>query len=234
MKRPYVNALSFFIVVALLMSGCATRQQTVVTQRHAFLNESLFISAPPRLTAPVVQALRSDQSLNDGGVSVQISAFAPQTATSRVKTMAYIDALTDAQTKAQAIAARLHITLGRVASVAEVSAGSYSSAAEAGTPQKLQSVRPVVSSQADGLTTLAVTYGGSIPIAVYGNSRGMQQFPSAGSAEGVQVSLQGQGTDFAAASAKMQRAEDEVKAVSRRIGGPDAQVTIRSASSNSY
>jgi hypothetical protein len=92
----------------------------------------------------------------------------------------------------------------------------------------------VISPQSNGLTMLAVTYSGGVPISVFGISRGVPQPPVAGTSDAVQVSLQANGLDFATASAKMRRAEDEVKTVSQHIAGPAAQVTIRSASSNNY
>jgi hypothetical protein len=176
--------------------------------------------------------MQANAGIDDSQASVRITPSMVAARTTLLESQAYVSALADAREKAAAIARRLGVRLGSVASVSEVAPdgrGGYDAAySAAGT----MSGRPMVNAPASGVVTLAVTFdAGATPISVFGVYAGTRPPTALGDADGVWVTIAARGENFAAAELRMRSVESAVRAIALTYR---AKITVTDADANSY
>lgn len=223
------------LFLLLPLCACAVRPP-VANPLRANAGETLQIRLTAAAVPQTIRALQNEPALNDGAIGIQIAPMIPPRRTSEVQTQAYVAALADARAKAEAIAARLGLTVGRVRGVAEIArSGMGYGYISAQMPMKAAVEHVEVQGPANGVVTLAVTFdAGGTPIAVFGTHAGPPPELAMADAHGIWLTITARGTSFADAAGRLNTVEKAIRAVAKRFGAGNADVIVNSANANSY
>ncbi len=224
------------LCLALTACGGGPQQQPPNLNYRANVAETLDVGLASASVAPYLNAIENDPAFTGDKIGFQaMPQYAPRLR-AIVATKSYTDAFDDARAKAQALASHLGARLGAVRSISEVSRTFDNGFARTNALNQEAKGSSNVSTEPNGLTTLAVVFASDRgEVTVYGSHAADQRArDSLQNANGVSLMLNARGQSLADASALLRTLDTAARRIAARYGADASRITVQAANISSY